>query len=202
MRTKRILQILAVTALVMGLSLGVAYGWPSSDPGTGGGTPPNGVANANSYADDAKGTRVSGVLFIEYIDYDFQANYTETARVTLRLRKGNQLAAFHTVVTGEFSPKLYPGVVVDDIVAAMSDDVIAVFGGTDDVRVKEVSEFINLRPERSAIMRDDPLGGVPVIMENCVNGLDDDGDTWIDDVDPDCALGSAIIVTDVILSIK
>jgi hypothetical protein len=196
MMTHRKLLILTMGILICAMAAGTAFAF-SSDPGSGSGGAPYGVANANSYAEDAAGTRVIGVLFIEYMG--FNGTSAVDARVTLRLRKGNKLVAFHSVVEplggGLFLPKDDPGGVLDAIVADLSDEVAEAFGGTGDVRVKEVSEFITIAPE-PVVFRDDPY------LENCFNDLDDNGNGVVDIFDPACNIFSAIVVTDVELSLK
>ena len=99
------------------------------------GEPPHGVAVQS----DAPGTKLNGVLFIEF--YDIQANFSASGRFILRLRKGKDFEVFYgeAFVTDFTSPSIVQTAVTNVLKQVVLDRF---FNGADlTVKVKALEEF-------------------------------------------------------------
>jgi hypothetical protein len=175
------------------------------------GEPPHGVA----IQDDAAGTKLYGVLVIEFYNYDTQFDIAGGARVVLRLRQGNILQTFFKHVPGPLEGIISnPGFIQETIQNQIAPDILNEFFPGEDltITVKNMEEFDDV-DANSIIIRDVPgnVGNSVEIKkktyyleehENCANGVDDDNDGLVDIYDPDCAKISFFVVTDIELAVK
>ena len=106
------------------------------------GEPPFGLAVQG----DAKGTKLSGVLFAEFHDCDFDTGLCQ-ARIVLRLRKGSttEFATFYGDTGGSASiDPANPGAAQQAIIDLMSHKVLIHFFGGNfslQIKLKSVTEF-------------------------------------------------------------
>jgi hypothetical protein len=92
-----------VTGLVvlLAMTLAGAAAWAGGSPTGQSGSPPKGVAIQS----DAAGTKLTGVLFIEFEDVrSCQGLVSDAARLVLRLGHGNDLETFTDVINCTNSP--------------------------------------------------------------------------------------------------
>lgn len=206
--TKTILIFLAVL-FTAGLYGSAAFAVTSLEKPPG--EPPHGLA----ISEDAAGTKLYGVLIIEFYDYDTQFDVAGGARVVIRLRQGNILQTFFKHVAGPLNGIISnPAFIQETIQGEIAPDILSEFFPGEDLTltVKNMEEFDDV-DANSIVIRDVP-GDMGTVFEckketyylegheNCVNGIDDDNDGLVDLYDPDCAKISFFLVTDIELAVK
>lgn len=134
-------------AIVAAFVLTVTPGMAGKAPTVGGSGDNNGLRTQG----DAGGIKLIGPLFVVYPDYPADDAYcggvkcAASAEVTLRLRKGNDLQVFYTVLEGPLYPESDPESVQDAIVTGMAVEVLDYFfpGEFPTPILKSAEEFIS-----------------------------------------------------------
>jgi hypothetical protein len=117
-RFKTVLLVgFAVLLVSVFFNSSVVFGWEQPP-----GPPPHGVAIKGN----AEGIRLSGVLVVEFLNYNFDTFIAEKASVVVRLRKGGQLEAIFSTVPGPLSTS-DPKAVQDAIMPIIAPKILETF---------------------------------------------------------------------------
>lgn len=143
--SKRFFTVLLVVLCSVALLPGTAGAFSGGSGGGVEGEPPNGLA----ISEFAHGIKLTGVLFVEYINHHWDGgqDYAEMARVVLRLKKGKILKIFYDEIRETMSPEVYPLETQLAIMEKMEADVIAAFfpSETDlEAKVKLMVNFMTI----------------------------------------------------------
>jgi hypothetical protein len=138
----RNIKKVALILFMIVFSCSLAYGGSGSPQVSDTGTPPNGMA----YGSAAAGTKLTGVICIEYYNVSFNTDDpfddTADAKIVLRLRKGSVLK----VLYGTADAVLFNNIASNQmaIAAAMGPQILEVFFNNDQnlkVVLKSAEEF-------------------------------------------------------------
>jgi hypothetical protein len=197
-----------------------AYSGGYSRPDSG--DAPYGVA----YQSDAAGTKIAGVCVIDFPDYIppvsnptnplYPGDLATVARVVLRLEVPGQLEVFYSEIPGSFHLFDDPYSTQVQLISWFENSVVAAFGEPgQNLTLRDVSEFASvnlLDGVTPMIFRDQtdaavcPPGGKKCeqdwTFEDCNNGMDDNGDGYVDMADALCRIVPTIAVMNVEFALK
>lgn len=121
MQNRKTLKQWMLGTIVVGALAGLALGG-SAGTFTGNDGMPLGVLSPQ----EAQGPKLSGVLHAEYTDFNEVLFTADAVRVTLRLRRGQDLEAFFAEVPGPFDTT-QPAVIREAVITALEAEILATF---------------------------------------------------------------------------
>ncbi len=163
------------------------------------GQPPHGLA----ISDNAPGTKLTGVMMIEYVNFDSGADSAEMARVVLRLSRGEdskmgndpknqgkkevETYLFYGEIPGPLHPRGDPLSTQYEIMLAMTGDVLDAFfpGESVQASVKRLKPFYSIDTGGSFLPRDAIAPGYGTCQYNVLACDPIEDAPWCDPGNPD-----------------